>query len=126
MVSITPIQIIALIFGLFALSRVFLRLKDGNLSRREFVFWTVIWVALLVFAFIPDITTSIAMKLGIERGMNLIASIGIILLFYLMFRLYIKVEGINQEITKIVRELAIEKEKGKKEIKKHNEQKERT
>ena len=62
-------------------------------------------------AFVPDLTTTIAQSLGIEQGMSLIAGFSIITLFYLLFRLYVKVENTEQRLTRIVRELAYEKKK---------------
>lgn len=109
----TLIEIIAVIFALFALSRVILRLKDGNLTRREFLFWAVIWVFLAIVVFVPDLTTTVAHWFGIQQGMNLIVTVAIILLFYLMFRLYVKVENTEQEITKLVRQISLEKKRKK-------------
>jgi small membrane protein len=111
---ISVVQVVAVIFALFAVSRVILRLKDGNLTRREFFFWLAVWVILGVLVFVPDVTTTIANKLGIQQGVSLIMAIGLITLFYLMFRLYIKVETCEQNISKLVRQLAIEKGKKKK------------
>jgi len=112
---ISPFQVIAVVFGLFALSRVFLRLKDNRLSHREFMFWTVIWVFLMVIALFPDLTTDVALKFGIEKGVNLVVSLSIIILFYIIFRLYVRVENLSHDITKIVRGLAVEKKKRKPE-----------
>jgi hypothetical protein len=110
---ITIVQLIAVVFALFALSRVILRLKDGNLSRREFVFWTFIWIFLIIVAFFPDLFTTIAIKLGLQQGVNLLSSLAIIVLFYLIFRLYVKVENTEQQITRLVRELSLERKKKK-------------
>ncbi len=107
----TIIQIFALIFGLFALSRATLRIRDKKLSIGEFLFWNVIWLGLLVVVFFPDLTTQVAQHIGIGRGIDVIVYSSIGLLFYLIFRIYVKMEEIEQEITKIVREIAFMKKK---------------
>ncbi|MFH1072273.1 MAG: DUF2304 family protein [Nanoarchaeota archaeon] len=107
------IQVLVLIFAVFALSRVILRMKSGNLSVREFIFWSLLWLLAILFFVFPDWTTSIALFFGIERGINLIVSVSIILLFYLIFRIYIKIESVEQEISEVVRQIAIEKKKKK-------------
>jgi len=53
---------------------------------------------------------------GVGRGVDVVIYVAIIILFYLLYRLYIKIENIEREITLIVREIAIlEKEKKEKE-----------
>ena len=103
------IQIIAIIFSLFALSRVFLRAKDKKLSFFELLFWIGIWVSLIIVSTFPFLTSFFAKILGISRGTDLILYGSVGILFYLVFRLYIKLEETEREITKLVRENALEK-----------------
>ena len=103
------IQIVIIIFALFALSRVFLRFKDNKLTRNEFIFWIVIWVAVIIVSIIPSITGVLSQKLGIGRGIDLLIYLSIIVLFYLMFRLYVKLESVEKEITALVRRVALDK-----------------
>ena len=104
-----PIQIIAIIFALFALSRATLRLKDKSINNLQFMFWGLIWTIVIVVAFIPNITSSISQIFGIGRGMDLVVYVSIALLFYLMFRLYIKMDKLDRNITKVVRKIALKK-----------------
>lgn len=107
------IQIIILIFVLFALSRVFLRIKDKQITAGEGIFWAGIWLLVGILVFIPVIMSAIANFLGIRRGVDLFVYLAIILLFYLMYRVYVKTETIEQEITKVVREVSLKKSKVK-------------
>lgn len=108
------IQFLIILFALFALSRAFLRFNDNKLTKNEFVFWIVIWVSIIIISIIPNITTSLSNILGIGRGVDLIIYVSIIALFYLMFRLYVKQESLEKEITALVRNIAIEKKDKKK------------
>ncbi len=108
------IQIVIIIFALFALSRVILRFKDNKLTRNEFFFWLVIWVAVIVISIIPNITGIISHPFGIGRGIDLIIYVSIIGLFYLIFRLYVKLESVEKEITALVRRIALDKKEKKK------------
>ena len=103
------IQIIAIVFALFALSRAALRLRDKQINFVQFMFWGMIWVMVIVVAFVPKITFFFSNLLGIERGIDFAVYISIILLFYLMFRLYVKLDKIEEDMTKIVRKIAIRK-----------------
>lgn len=107
------IEIIVILFALFALSRAFLRFRDKEINAKELVFWSIIWIAVIVVVLIPGSAGYFAKLFGIGRPVDLLIYISIILLFYLTFRLYVKIDKQNQQITKIVREVAIKKAKKK-------------
>lgn len=102
-------QIIVVVFVLFAWSRVLLRLRDRKISMWEFGFWSILWIAVLVVLFMPALTQPIARLLNIGRGIDVVVYLSIVLLFYLVFRIYVKIEGVEQEITKVVREVSLKK-----------------
>ena len=105
------IQVVIIIFALFALSRAFLRFKDNKLTKKEFLFWIVIWLSVMIVSFIPNIIGPLSNLFGIGRGIDLIVYVSIIILFYLIFRLYVKIESVEKEITSVVRKLALNKKK---------------
>ena len=64
---------------------------------------------MIVGAINPDLTFRLSDFLGIERGIDVAVYGSIIILFYLMFRIFVKLEMLEQEITKTVRNDAISK-----------------
>ncbi|MBI1970898.1 DUF2304 family protein [Candidatus Woesearchaeota archaeon] len=104
------LQIIIVVFVLFALSRVILRLRDKQISIAEFLFWTAVWIGVLVVLFVPGVMTMIALRAGVSRGVDIAIYVGITLLFYLVFRLYVKLDAVDQNVTKLVRIIALERE----------------
>lgn len=108
---ITPVQIIALIFVTFASSRAILRAKDKKITLIELFFWLTIWGGLIFVVFFPNFISKIADFLGIGRGIDVIVYTSIGMLFYLIFRLYVKLEEVEMEITKLVRQDALKKKK---------------
>lgn len=108
---LTIIQVLMILFALFAWSRAILRLKDKDIKPEGFIFWSVIWIGVIVFASSPSILEWLSSLLGIGRSTDLAIYVSIILLFYLLFRMYVKVDKQNQEITRLVREIAIKKKK---------------
>lgn len=112
--SLTITQIFFSLFLLFALSRVFLRFRDGTLHLIGYIFWSCLFgMALLVILF-PGLSSIIAHVIGIGRGTDVIIYASITLLFYLVFRIYVYLEDIRHDITDLVQKLAL------KEIKKEN------
>jgi hypothetical protein len=106
---LTIIQIIFVIFSLFAFSRVFINIRDKNLREKEAFFWLIFWGIAIIVLLYPGVSTTISEFLGIERGVDLITYSGLILLAYMIFRLYAKQTRIERNITKIVRTIAIKK-----------------
>ena len=111
--NLKVIAILAIAFALFALSRALLRYKDKKISLREFSFWSVIWIGIMVLSVFPEALSTISKYFGIERPIDLVVYGSIVLLFYLIFRLYVRIEQTDQSITKLVRMIAIERGKKK-------------
>jgi len=106
-----PIQIIIVLFVIFAYSRVILRFKDKSVSGKEFIFWSIVWISIIVVALMPGITSFFSNLFGIGRPIDFVIYLSIIVLFYLVFRIYVKLESQDQDITKIVRNVAIKRRK---------------
>ncbi len=61
---IKPIQVIAIIIAVILLVKVILRLKNKKMSINEFLFWSAIWVMLILLSIFPQISYSIANLFG--------------------------------------------------------------
>lgn len=101
-------QIIATFFIGFALSRAYLRFRDGVIGLWSVAFWSVLWIGAGVFIYWPGLFEQFASVLGIGRIVDVFVYGGIMLLFYLMFRAYIKVQDLEGQITKLTRQLALQ------------------
>ena len=61
---------------------------------------------------IPKFLDEIAHQIGIGRGIDAVVYGSVVLLFYLVYRIYVKAEFIEHEITSLVRKFALkDKEK---------------
>ncbi|MBU0666503.1 MAG: DUF2304 family protein [Nanoarchaeota archaeon] len=105
------ISIIAIMFSVFALSRTILRYKDKKVKVREFILWIAIWVCMIIVAIIPKAFGKISRFFGIQRTVDFLIYASIIVLFYLLFRILVRIESLEQNITKIVRDISIRKRK---------------
>ena len=104
-----PIQTLIIIFALFALSRAYFRLKESKITTKEFILWIFVWTSAIIVAFIPQVIITLSELFGLGRGLDLAILTSIILLLYLIFKAYVKIEMLEQELMTIVRKLAIEK-----------------
>jgi hypothetical protein len=101
------IQILIIAFAIFALIRVFTKFKARQLSIGWFVFWLVFWVLAGVVVLLPQTTEMVARWVGVGRGVDVAIYFSIVLLFYLVFRIFLKIQSIEGSITKLTREGAI-------------------
>lgn len=102
-------QILIFVVSLVAIFSIFVRRQKDNFGIRGTAFWVLFWMGVDIVVLFPNSTTVVANTLGIGRGTDLVVYVAIITLFFILFRLHIKLEGINRDITKIVRQNAIDK-----------------
>lgn len=103
-------QILVVIISILAILLVFDRFNRKKTSLQTFILWTVLWVILALFAIIPESSTILANIIGIGRGLDLVLIFAIIGSYYLIFRVYLKIEKFDQDITELVRKISMDKE----------------
>ena len=109
------IQIIVSIFLLLIIIKTLSRRKTKELSLKETIAWLIIWIGTGIVFWFPQYTTRVANILGIGRGADLITYLSIIILAYLVFRIFIHLDRIEKNITKITRNDALDNAKKNKE-----------
>lgn len=96
--------IILLVIGLYL---VFHTVKKNKLSMKHGMYFTIIFVFMLILIIFPNIIEFIAVKCGFEEAPNLLFLIAIFVLFYIVFRIYISISKINEMNKTIVQETSI-------------------
>ncbi len=102
-------KIFLIAFALFALTITVKQFRLRKVSLYWFVSWTILWAVVIVVALIPQATDPIAQIVGIERGADLLVYVAIVVLSYGLYRVLIRLEKVQKEITDIVREVAIKR-----------------
>jgi hypothetical protein len=103
-----PIQFLLLAFILFALVKVILRYGHRQIRKFQFLFWLAVWVGAAVIISHPDTSTFLADLVGIGRGADLILYVSFLIVFYLIFRIHLMLNRLEQDITQIVSGIALE------------------
>ena len=105
--SLALIKILFTLFALFAWTRAIIRFYHKDLNLKELAFWTILWLGMIILVFVPGKTNFLAKMLGMERGNDAMFFLAIVALFYTSYRLYIKSNEQEKEITRLVRALAL-------------------
>jgi hypothetical protein len=109
MAAMTSFQIGAtLLLAFFLVMTVALAMRRRIAPRVAF-FWSVLWIAAIVAILDPQITVRVANALGIARGADLVFYLAILGMFVGFFGAYLRIRKLESDITKIVRELAIQR-----------------
>jgi len=102
------IQIILVAIIASIISHSLLRFKKGDLDFKRLSLWVVFWLAAAVAVIWPDLTVLVANYVGIGRGADLVVYVSLVVLFYILFRLLIRIEKLEKNLTKLVRQRALE------------------
>ncbi len=103
----TVIQLLIIAFALFAISRTVLRLRDGSVALGWGVFWLVFWGAVTVVTVLPQTASAFAALLGVGRGADAVMYLALVVLYYVVFRIFVRLEKIEHDITRLVRDRAL-------------------
>ena len=104
------IKIILLIFILFVVVRTVFRFSKKEIRGRELLAWLVFWVLVGLAVALPQTTDLFAAKVGVSRGADLLVYISVLVLFYLVFKVLVKLEKIERQMTEVVRGKALKQE----------------
>jgi len=96
----------------------------GKLRKREvhaqtFTAWVLFWICVIAVVWQPNLTDYLAHFLQVTRGADAVFYLSLVVIFYLFFKLFTKVERIDQDITRLVREIAL-RDQEKKESSSHH------
>lgn len=101
-------QVIAILVILFFLIRLIYQRIKGQILFLEFLAWLFFWlIAALAVIFLKQIDAFV-LSLGFSgSGIDIMLYLGFVFLIYLVFKLRIKLEKMERNITQLVREIAL-------------------
>lgn len=103
----TVIQLLLVLFAAYALFRAFWRWRRGGLPLAHLLAWTAFWIAVAVIVLRPETATVLARTLGVGRGADVVVYLALAAVFYLLFKMFAKIEDVERQLTRIVRDLAL-------------------
>lgn len=115
MLTLLQIVLLAGFAGAFVLT--LRRGRQNALSRTETFLWCALWFAGGIIVVLPEVTQLVAERLGVGRGVDAVVYVSIAALFYLVFRIFLRMDKLESDMTKLVREIAL-REAGEREPKK--------
>ena len=105
MITFALIFLLSLV--ILGMGLVILRYRQRKIGTLAFLLWLVLWAGAATVIMFPNSTVMLARILGIGRGADLVLYTSLIVTLYLLFRLHVRLEQVNREVTQIVRALAL-------------------
>lgn len=105
--NITPYQIVVPVLSLFAVLYAWSLFKRDRKTLWEVVLWALFWGAIAAIAMFPRLLTYLTIATGIRSQANAVIVTAIGVLTFLMFSVIVRLEGISQRYSKIMRVLAL-------------------
>ncbi len=103
-------QIFALLIIVFFVTRIIRQKQKNQITKNETILWLVFWsLAALAVIFIKTIDSIVAAMGFSGSGINFLIYIAVMILFYLIFKLRLKIVKLEKNITDITREIALKK-----------------
>ena len=108
-------QIFATILAILVLARLFSDYKKKKESLQMTLFWTAVWLAILVFSYFPILIERLITLLGGKRtGLGTVFGMALVFVLYVNYRIYVKAHRVEKALNELSRRLAlIDLERGK-------------
>ncbi|PKM91462.1 hypothetical protein CVU82_02600 [Candidatus Falkowbacteria bacterium HGW-Falkowbacteria-1] len=101
-------QITAILIILFFLTKLFSQWRKKSITINEMSFWMIFWIlAALIIVFIKPIDR-LVIKLGFSSsGINLAFYLAVMFLFYLIFKMRLKISKLEKDISNLARKITL-------------------
>jgi hypothetical protein len=76
-------------------------------------FWILSWIVINVVTFSPKAVSFLLDDLGGRAGVGTILGLGMVFIYFVVYRIYVKADRIEKQMNKIVRDIALDSEKPK-------------
>lgn len=102
-------RIFVVIFTILVLSKSYLSFRQRKESLAMTIFWFVTWFVISLFTFYPDLIDTVLIDPRTRSGTGTILGIGLIFIYFVIYRVYIKADRVEKQLNKLIRDLALQK-----------------
>jgi len=102
------VKVLSFVLAAVAISKSYVDFRGKVESLQMFVFWIATWTSIVVIALFPGIIDLLISMFGGGRtGLGTFFGMGLVFLFFIVYRMYVKIERIEQKLTKTIQEFAL-------------------
>lgn len=105
------IQILITLFSALVIIKAIGKLQKKEVHGKTVLLWSLFWLVVIFFIWQPNLTNYLAAFLQVTRGADAVFYLSLVVIFYFLFRMGTRLERIETDVTTLVREIALLKEK---------------
>ena len=101
-------KVFSVLLATIVISKSYVDLRARSESLQMFIFWVFTWTMIMLVALFPSIVDFlIASSRYGQTGLGTVFGMGLVFLFFVVYRIYVKMESVEQKLTKTIQELAL-------------------
>ena len=105
------VKIFSLALALIAISKSYVDFRARTESLQMFLLWSLIWIIVVVVALFPPIVDIIiAYSAAGRAGLGTFFGMGLVFVLFVVYRIYVKLERVEQKLAKTIQELALKED----------------
>ena len=97
-------QLLSIVLAAIVISKSYVDFRARRESVQMFVLWTVLWTGIVLVAVRPSI---VDVLIGGRAGVGTFLGVAVVLLFFLGYRIYVRLERLEQKLTVVIQEMAL-------------------
>src|ERR1700741_4646023 len=96
-------KVFSIILAAISISKSYVDLKARVESLQMFIFWVCTWTMIVLVALYPPIIDVLIASSGYGRtGLGTVFGMGLIFLFFVVYRIYVKMERVEHKLTRTI------------------------
>jgi len=104
-------KVFSILFAAIVISKSYVDLRARAESLQMFIFWVFTWTMIVLVALFPAVIDFlIASTIYGRAGLGTVFGMGLVFLFFVVYRIYVKMEQVEQKLTKTIQELALKEQ----------------
>jgi small membrane protein len=100
-------KLLAVVLAIIVVSKSYIDFRSRVESLQLFLFWAFMWALIVTTALFPNIVDVVIGYFGRGTGVGTFLGMAVVLLFFLVYRIYAKLERLEHILTKAIQETAL-------------------
>lgn len=115
--EILGVQLLVLLAGLAVFFESWKLYRLGSFRKSDFALWGLVALAFVVVAISPWFISQVllAQFFNLKRGMDIIILVGMLTVYTITYKIYVRIEVVNRQITDLTRKVALQLKESKHE-----------
>jgi|SRR5437867_2385441 len=102
------VKIFSVLLAAIVISKSYVDFRARVESLQMFLLWTITWTGITLVALFPSIVDFILEYSASGRaGLGTVFGMGLVFLFFIVYRIYVKLESVEQKLIKTIQQLAL-------------------